>query len=256
MFNFLKKASTTQDVTPKHNIPEGRLVKVEYSSKDLAIPKSFLPEVPTASDAQPMTMTPVDWKTTPLPEYDGRYAVVLDNVLSRSECDELIKLAEASVDVVRIGENDPKGGGGEGSQQEGGFDGNDPWRPAMINAGGGYEVLDTTYRHSDRIIWDEQEVVDRLWARCLHGEVGRQLRQRLEVLEGHDALRAIHGARKKGFENARWEMRQLNRRMRFLRYGPGQFFKRKSNMILPIPTSDHESPCLFSHYIMFHMAFC
>lgn len=229
MFNILKKLSSAPPA--RHGIPENKPIKVEYFSKEVPLPDDFLPPVPTASDAQPMTMTPVDWKTTKLPEYDGRYAVVVDNVLSQSECDELIRLAEASVERVRLGDDNATAVGGQNgpAQQQERHNFPDPWRPAMINAGGGYEVLDTTYRHSDRIIWDSQDVVDRLWARCMQGDVGAALRERLAVLQGNEGHKVVGGYKEKGEEwTQRWEMRRLNRRMRFLRYGPGQFFKRES----------------------------
>lgn len=245
---------------PRHGIPENKPIRVEYSSKEVKLPAGFLPPVPTASDAQPITMTPVDWKTTALPENDGRYAVVLDHVLSRSECAELLRLAEASVASVRIG---PRDGGHKEEkkkkkkrEEEEEAQSGQPWQPAMVNVGGGYEVLDTTYRHSDRIIWDSQEVVDRLWARCMQAtstmtsadgannhvhDVGAALRARLAVLAGNEGQRVVGGGgysyqgrkKRKGEEEEeeawtqRWEMRGLNRRMRFLRYGPGQFFKRE-----------------------------
>lgn len=235
MFNFLKAAPsepTTITAANGRGIPEGKALKVEYFSNDLPIPDDFLPAVSTAEDAQPMTMTPVDWTATAIPEYEGRYAVVLDNVLSRSECDELIRLAEASVDSVRIGDNKDM------IQKDDDDDAArlDPWSPAMVNAGNGYEVLDTTYRHSDRIIWDHQEVVDRLWARCMAGGVGRALREKLAVLEGPAGHRMVGGYRKKGETwDERWKLRQLNQRMRFLRYGPGQFFQREFEHISYTP---------------------
>lgn len=245
MFNFLKGTPREPNTTSKgHDIPEGKALKVEYFSNDVPIPDDFLPVVSTAEDARPMTMTPVDWKTTAIPEYEGRYAVVLDNVLSPSECDELIRLAEASVDSVRIGDNKdmlPKeDGDGDDDAAAAAAARSDPWSPAMVNAGNGYEVLDTTYRHSDRIIWDHQDVVDRLWARCLaagegEGDVGRALREQLAVLEGPTGHRMVGGYRKKGDTwDERWEMRQLNQRMRFLRYGPGQFFQREFEKHQPL----------------------
>lgn len=243
----------------RHDIPEGKPMLVEYFSKEVTIPEDFLlPRAATAScpsppqDANiwpPMTMTTLDWKTTSIPENEGRCAVVLDNVLSRSECDELIRLAESSVDLVRIhnNKNNNKNVGvtthtekekSSSSAAAAAVPQDDPWRPAMINAGGGYEVLDTTYRNSDRIIWDCQDVVDRLWARCLEGDVGEALHAKLGILQGEEGQRVAGALVRRGNkwaeeEQSRWEMRWLNRRMRFLRYGPGQFFKRELDVTLP-----------------------
>lgn len=199
-----------------YDIPEGEVVPVEYISNDVSIPEGFLSLTSPPPDARSITLSPIDWTQTVLPEYDGRYAVVLDNVVSPSECQELIKLAESSVDMSRVA---------QGIQN--------PWRPAMVAAGSGYEVLDSKYRNSDRIVWDRQEVVDRLWARCLQGDVGRTLLKKLEVLDNDEK---VVGITRKGkdwkTEDQKWEMKRLNKRMRFLKYGPGQFFRRK---LLPYP---------------------
>lgn len=79
------------------------------------------------------------------------------------------------------------------------------------------EVHDPAYRDCDRVVWDEPAVVDWLWARCAAVE---GLGDRLAVVEEGDR------ARGKGW-GSRWVFRGLNSRMRFLRYRPGQFFKRK-----------------------------
>lgn len=217
MLNFLKTnmSSDPRSANAKaYAIPEGEPVQVEYTSNDVVIPANFLSLTAPPPDAEPVTLKPIDWTTTTLPEYDGRYAVVLDNVVSPSECRELLALAEASADMTGVA---------PGVQN--------PWRPAMVAAGAGYEVLHSSYRNSDRIVWDRQEVVDRLWARCLQGEVGETLMEKLAVLENDDkVVGLIRGGKNWKVMNQRWEMRRLNKRMRFLKYGPGQFFKRKCDL--------------------------
>lgn len=214
MLNFLKSTVSTDprsENAKAYGIPEGEAVPVEYISNNVPIPKDFLSVTLPPSDLKPITLAPIDWSETVLPEYEGRYAVVLDNVISSSECQELIKLAEASVDMSLVA---------EGVQN--------PWRPAMVAAGSGHEILHTTYRNSDRIVWDRQEVVDRLWARCLQGDVGKTLLEKVAVLHNDEK---VVGLTRKGkdwkVEDQRWEMKGLNERMRFLKYGPGQFFRRK-----------------------------
>ncbi|KAF3760592.1 hypothetical protein M406DRAFT_342808 [Cryphonectria parasitica EP155] len=196
MYNLSKSRTPAADPRSEnakaHQIPEGEPRVVEDGS---------LPP-----DAQPITFNQIDWTETALPEYEDRYAVVLDNVLSPSECRTLLSLAESSVDVERMNS--------ASSLQ-------DPWRPAMVSAGAGMEVLDSGYRNSDRLVWDCQEVVDRLWARCLQGDVGETLMEKLAVLDGDHR---VTGITRKGKEE-RWEMVGLGKRMRFLRYGEGQFFK-------------------------------
>ncbi|KAJ0119280.1 oxidoreductase domain-containing protein [Diaporthe amygdali] len=215
MLDFLKekvskKSDPRSDNARSHGIPEGEPVRMSYASRDVAIPADFLSMTAPPPDAQPVTISPVDWASSPLPEYEGLFAVVLDNVLSPSECQTLLQLAESSVDVFRMNSTGD----------------HNPWKPAMVNAGNGFEVLETGYRNSDRLVWDEQEVVDRIWRRCLQGEAAEKLREKLDVLDGDEKVGACRlRGRNWVVENQRWEFRRLNQRMRFLKYGEGQFFR-------------------------------
>lgn len=192
-------------------------MRVEYFSQPITLPPSFLSPSPPADALEPISLTAVDFACTNLPENKGRLALVLDNVLSPSECQTLISLAESCVDLDRLNTfwntpGDPN-----------------PWRPAMVNSGQGYEVLETSYRNSDRIVWDCEEIVARLWARCMQGEVGKTLQAMLGELTG-DVHAEVLGEKKKWRQverPTRWVMKKLNRRMRFLKYGPGQFFRRE-----------------------------
>ena len=190
--------STTDKPQPR--VP----VRTRYESNDVAIPADFLTKDP--HDAKPVTVRPIKWSETALPQHDGKYAVVLDNVLSRSECEAMLRLAEASV---------PEG------DRRCGF-----WRPALVNIGGGYEVLEPEYRNSDRIIWDQQEVVDRLWGRCLRAP---GLGERLGVIENDEDILGPLRWYKGKVQSQRWEFRRVNNRMRFLKYQKGQFFRRESD---------------------------
>lgn len=163
----------------------GMPIKMSYSFKDVAIPDDFLKTDPP--DAEPITFKQIDFRNSVLKEFAGCYAVVLDHVLSPSECAQLLELAEASV-------SDGNRNKVTGS----------PWARALVNAGGGYEVEVPDYRNSDRIIWDQQEIMKRLWARLV------QVPQISETL-----LQAPGG----------WEFNRVNERMRFLKYGPGEFFR-------------------------------
>ncbi|KAF9880806.1 hypothetical protein CkaCkLH20_01848 [Colletotrichum karsti] len=164
----------------------GQPVRTSYASNDVPIPADFLSGPPP----DPVTLTRIDWSGTPLPENGDRYAVVLDNVLTPAECAQLIALAEASATTADA-----------------------PWQPAMVNIGGGFEILEPAYRSSDRIIWDQQAVVDRLWARCA---LAPGLREDLATFH---RLAPARGGK------VGWKFDRFNKRMRFLKYGPGQFFR-------------------------------
>lgn len=217
------------DYAKSLSIPTGKPVLVEYFTKELiTLPPSFLSPSPSADALEPITLTTIDFPSTTLPENKGRLAVVLDNVLSPSECQTLLSLAEASVDLVRLNTfwNTP----GDAN----------PWRPAMVNAGQGYEVLEPEYRNSDRIVWDSEEVVARLWAQCMQSRVGEALGAMLGELNGDDHAEVLGEKKKKGWHWERpnkWVMKGLNRRMRFLRYGPGQFFRREFELFIILPSS-------------------
>ncbi len=153
MLSQLRNMATAQtapvDGGDYEDVMKGVPVLTKYECADVAIPPSFLADE-TPRDAQgPMTAREIDWAATALPENKGGLAVVLDNVLSASECDELLRLTEQSVPQQQQRQRPV-------------------WRPALVNIGGGYEVLAKDYRNSDRIIWDQQDVVDRLWRRCLY----------------------------------------------------------------------------------------
>ncbi|KAK0720721.1 hypothetical protein B0H67DRAFT_461376, partial [Lasiosphaeris hirsuta] len=180
-------------------------VKTTYESQPVDVPESFL--TTPAPDYLAPTFHQISWPATAVPENGVRYAAVLDNVLSPSECAALLALAEASVPPTH-------GSGPDGTAGA--------WRPAMINVGAGYEVLTPSYRNSDRIVWDSQDVVDRIWARCL---AVPGLGERLAVIDketevtGHERFGLRRGP------GSRFEFAKINPRMRFLKYGAGQFFR-------------------------------
>lgn len=84
----------------------------------------------------------------------------------------------------------------------------------MISLGPGLEAPAPGYRESDRIIWNQQTVVDRLWDRC------RQV-------EGLEEMLASVQPDHHSYGPGKWEFRRFNERMRFLKYSPGQYFKRR-----------------------------
>lgn len=200
-----------------------QIVATSYTSEPVNVSPNFLTTTPY--DAKPILTYPVDFAETTLPEYRGCYAVVLDNILSASECKQLIAYAEESAGSPDNGkmdsatadapsENGTNVDGGEPKQKVD----NNGWRPALVNVGAGREVLVTGYRNSDRIIWDNQEVMDRLWARCLLAE---GVKKDLARIEGKPLIQGDRAVQR----GEKWHVTRLNERMRFLKYGPGQFFK-------------------------------
>jgi len=179
-----------------------RVVRTEYTNVPVSIPDSFLAPLP---DASTIKVSKIDFKDSPLPEYKPHYAVVLDNVLSKEECDQLLHMSEMSVGAHR---------GGDEPEDNG-------WKPALVNAGRNHEILVLHYRDSDRIIWDDHVIAQRLWDRVMQAE---GMKEYFSILEG-EAYRSVCGD--SIYEGERWKITKqgLNERLRFLKYGPGQFFR-------------------------------
>lgn len=179
------------------SLEDGIVIKPTYIQLPIAIPPSFLTTSPP--DARPITYHPIDFTQTPLPEYQGKFAAILDHVLSSSECSTLLTLAESSV-------------GNRGKS------GDRIWRPALVKWGNGYEIKDKEYRNSDRIVWDCQGVMDRLWARVA------------TVPEVKGEMAEVDEQGKKGLK--RWKFSGLNQRGRLLRYIGGQYFRREFSLFV------------------------
>jgi hypothetical protein len=187
--------------TPKRPFfPE--IVRTEYTNVPVSIPDSFLAPLPDPTIIQ---VSQIDFKNSPLPEYKPHYAVVLDNVLSREECELLLHMSEMSVGAHRGGD-EPENNG---------------WKPAMVNAGWNYETLALDYRNSDRIIWDNHVIARRLWDRVMQAE---GMKDYFSILEGEGYWSVCGDSM---YEGERWKITNqgLNERLRFLKYGPGQFFR-------------------------------
>jgi hypothetical protein len=195
-------ASIIQRMRAKKAPVQHQFFKVEYTNVPVEIPEAFLAPLP---DPSIIKVSKIDFENSPLPEYKLNYAVVLDNILSKEECDQLLVMTEKSVGAHRGGD-EPENNG---------------WRPAMVNAGRDYEVLALDYRNSDRIIWDSHEVAQKLWDRVMQAE---GMKEYFSVLQGEE-YEAVCGQSIYG--GGRWKVTRqgLNERLRFLKYGPGQFFR-------------------------------
>lgn len=168
-------------------------ISVDYTSNPVDVPDTFL----TGPASKPVTLKPVPWKESEVPEYAKCKAWILDNVLSREECSQLIAYAEASAPLEKPDDS--------------------PWKPALISVAPGVETRAVGYRNSDRIIWDNQLLVDRLWDRCAQAE-GLE-----ELVATAPCPKPDHNKGRKGT----WKFNSLNERMRFLKYTPGMFFRGK-----------------------------
>ena len=141
-----------------------------------------------------VSVHPIDWSQTSLPENAGTYAVVLDSVLSGAECSALCAAAAAST--------------------------NQNWERALINVGLGQQALASETRNCDRIVWDEATIAARVWARV------KEHVPELRALKGCPGITGT-GPSKRG---ETWGMTRLNERLRFLRYGPGEYFRGASTV--------------------------
>ncbi|KAF3931954.1 hypothetical protein ABW20_dc0101731 [Dactylellina cionopaga] len=164
----------------------------------------------------------VSFKDSPLSKYDKleAYAAVIDDAFTLKECDELLKMAEAS-------------------SEEG-------WPIAQVNIGGDRQVLDTSYRKSDRILYDNQELADKLLTR-----IKPLLAKDIEYLDpteygpGKGPLGWKGTASKRKAEKFR--MTRLNERLRYLRYPVSGFFKMHCDGAYITP--NHKESSLFTFHL-------
>ncbi|KAF2429432.1 hypothetical protein EJ08DRAFT_590757 [Tothia fuscella] len=133
--------------------------------------------------------TKIAFEDTGLPEYENKYATVLDGMLTADECRTLVFAAENQA---------LKG-----------------WERAMVNIGNGQQAMYEDQRKCGRIIYDSQDVVDRIWER-VKGFVPelQKLQAQPEVTGSGPSMR-----------RETWELTRLNERMRFLKYEAGEYFK-------------------------------
>lgn len=153
------------------------------SAADSKVPSNFL------AGPAPTTMkaTPIDFKETPLPEYTGAYATLISDALSSDECRTLLSLAEKT-----------------GS-----------WEAAMVNVGGGEQMLLTQSRNCGRIIWDTTILADRLLSRI------KGFLDPITTLQNQPCITGNGPVKRKEV----WRMTRLNERLRFLKYQKGCYFR-------------------------------
>ncbi|KAF2268267.1 hypothetical protein CC78DRAFT_530189 [Lojkania enalia] len=151
----------------------------------VGLDKGFL-----SGHAPNLTKEIVDWRAGGLPGYEGMWAVVLDGVMSEEECDLLVAAVESKADGK--------------------------WERALVNTGGGRQALYEDIRSCGRIIWDNHDLVAKLWAR-IEAAVPE-----IHRLENQPHITGRGPAKRKEV----WNVTRLNERMRFLKYTSGEYFKR------------------------------
>lgn len=160
----------------------------------MAATKSKLPNNFLDGPPPNLTVSPINFKKTDLPGYDGLWAIILDGVMSADECKALVAAAESTT-------------GGE-------------WERAMVNIGNGKQRRIDDVRSCGRIIWDSPEIVAKIWTRI------ESAVPELKRLENWPKVTGIGPAKR----NEVWKMTRLNERMRFLKYVGGEYFRRKSQI--------------------------
>ncbi|KAG9188091.1 hypothetical protein G6011_02014 [Alternaria panax] len=136
-----------------------------------------------------LTRCKVDFKKAGILENEKAWAVILDGVLSEDECNTLVQAAEVTT--------------------------NGKWERAMVNVGGGMQALYEDTRKCGRIIWDDKDIMVKLWARI---EASVPEIHRLQ----NWALVTGNGPVKRG---ETWRVTRLNERGRYLKYTGGEYFK-------------------------------
>jgi hypothetical protein len=158
-----------------------------------SFPKDFL-----SGPAPNPVISHVDFAKEGLEEYKDLFAVVIDNVLTRSECEQFIAAAENQV-------------GGK-------------WERALVNIGGGRQAMYEDTRKCERIFWDSPEMAAKIWARVkpLVPEINRLVNWPDVTGTGPFKRREI------------WQATRCNERLRILKYRSGDYFKRKCPQLFGI----------------------
>ncbi|CAE7218974.1 hypothetical protein PTNB73_09950 [Pyrenophora teres f. teres] len=139
--------------------------------------------------APDLTKTKIDFNKQGLPEYRDAWAVVLDGVLTAKECKTLLEAAEATTDGK--------------------------WERALVNIGGGMQAMYEDARKCGRIIWDNKEIMTRLWARTEASVPEIHRLQNWAEVTGYGPVK----------RKETWKVTRLNERGRYLRYVGGEYFK-------------------------------
>lgn len=156
----------------------------------MATTASTLPQGFLEGPAPNLTKTKIDFAKGGIPECEKSWAVVLDGVLTEEECETLVRAAEATTDGK--------------------------WERAMVNVGGGLQAMYEDTRKCGRIIWDNKDIMAKIWARVESSVPEIHTLQNWAEVTGN-------GPVKRG---ETWVVTRLNERGRYLKYTGGEYFKR------------------------------
>ncbi|CAI7662472.1 unnamed protein product [Penicillium glandicola] len=165
---------------------------------DQNIPESFL-----RGPALNATLRKLDFEHTspPIPLYKGHFAAIVDNFMTEAECKELIRLAEESTRTQLPDSTlSPP-----------------VWEQAMVNAGGGKQVMSIDSRKSGRVILDSPDLADRILKRIM--PFMRECE--LDRIQGQPKVTGFGPVRR----GEVLRLSRLNERLRFLRYEGGDYFR-------------------------------
>ncbi|KAG9016248.1 hypothetical protein FRB90_003640 [Tulasnella sp. 427] len=185
--------------------PEGKL---EHSVTVFRLPEP--PAAPFPYKAPPVVVHQVDWKAVGFPENDGKVAFIIDNALTREDCEMLLKAGEDS-----------------GS-----------WAPAAVHSGLGDKTgtVMEDYRKSSRILLDDFELADFILSKLKPHLPQEALTapesKRWQFAAGArnaGGLRNPKDSKKKRRSSTSVsnsiELTRLNERPRYLKYVEGDFFE-------------------------------
>jgi hypothetical protein len=113
------------------------------------------------------------------------FAVVIDNVFTEEECQQLIARSECH-----------------------GYD------QALVNIGGGRQLKMTDIRNNDRAIIDDPTLAEQIWQRVVKACESLSNTEKIK-LNLHELFEFQEG----------WEAVGVNERLRFLKYAPGTYFR-------------------------------
>ena len=170
----------------------------------MASPTPSIPSWLSGKPPNPLKRV-INFDAIDFPDNHGCYAVIIDDAFTKLECEQLLLAAEAH--------------------------NNGLWEQAMVNVGNYQQELMTDIRDCGRIIWDDHEIVAKLWSRIKH------LVPEIELVKGKPKITGPGPAKRKETMIAT----RLNERMRFLKYGPGQYFRPHFDGQFRVPGGDEVS---------------